>query len=96
MKIYFTSTAQASLNSEADFILEKWNIQEVEKFLTLVNDFIERLSENPYLGKKSDEKEIRIFVLSKQTTVIYKVQESLNRIDILFFWNNKREPKRLP
>lgn len=93
MKINFTSTADASFEDEVDFIFRKWNITEVEKFIDLVDDFTEKLSENPYLGKKSEKKDIRLFVLSKQTTVIYKVYEDLEQIDLIFFWNNKMNPK---
>lgn len=95
MKINFTSSANASLEDEVDFIFTKWNSIEVEKFINLVDDFTKRLSENPYLGKKSDKRDIRVFVISKQTTVIYKVKEKLDEIDLIFFWNNKRNLKEL-
>ncbi len=95
MKINFTSTANTSFDDEVQFILEKWNLKEVEKFINLVDDFTKRLSENPFLGKKSKKKNIRVFVLSKQTTVVYKVFEDLNKIDLIFFWNNKKSPREL-
>lgn len=95
MKINFTSTADVSFEDEVDFIFRKWNITEVEKFIDLVDDFTEKLSENPYLGKKSEKKDIRVFVLSKQTTVVYKVYKDLEQIDLIFFWNNQMNPKEL-
>jgi plasmid stabilization system protein ParE len=95
MKINFTSSANNSFEDEVDFIFKKWNVIEVEKFINLVDDFTKKLSENPCLGKKSEKKDIRVFVLSKQTTVIYRVKEELKEIDLIFFWNNKRNLKDL-
>lgn len=95
MDVYWTSTANVSINEEVEFILVKWNLKEVNKFIKLVDDFTKSLSENPYLGKKSLKKGIRVFVLSKQTTVIYEVFEDLNRIDLQYFWNNNKNPKEL-
>jgi plasmid stabilization system protein ParE len=95
MEINFTTSANISFEDEIEFILRKWNLDEVEKFMNLVDDFINNLSKNPYLGKKSNKRAIRVFVISKQTTVIYKVFDDINRIDVLYFWNNKRNPKDL-
>ncbi|PQJ74191.1 type II toxin-antitoxin system RelE/ParE family toxin [Polaribacter gangjinensis] len=95
MEINFTTSANISFEDEIDFIFRKWNLDEVEKFINLVDDFIINLSKNPYLGKKSNKRAIRVFVISKQTTIIYKVYEDLNKIDIIYFWNNKRNPKEM-
>ena len=95
MKIYWTILADLSFQEEIDFILRKWNLSEAEKFVDLVDDFITTLSGSPYLGKKSEKEDIRVFVLSKQTTVIYEVFDDLNRIDLLLFWNNKRDQNEL-
>ena len=95
MEINFTISANISFEDEIDFILRKWNLEEVEKFMDLVDDFINNLSKNPYLEKKSNKRAIRVFVISKQTTIIYKVYDDVKRIDVLYFWNNKRNPKDL-
>ena len=95
MEINWTSSANASFEDEIEFILSKWNLKEVEKFINLVDGFTKKLSDNPYIGKKSVKEDVRVFVLSKQTTVIYEVFEDLNRKDLQFFWNNKKKPKEL-
>ena len=95
MEINFTTSANISFEDEIDFIFRKWNLDEVEKFINLVDDFIINLSKNQYLGKKSNKRDNRVFVISKQTTIIYKVYEDLNKIDIIYFWNNKRNPKEM-
>lgn len=95
MKINYTNSANASFEDEVEYIFTKWNLIEVEKFINLVEDFTRILSENPYIGKKSLKRNIRVFVLSKQTTIVYKVKDDLKEIDLVFFWNNKRDLKEL-
>ncbi|HAV55243.1 MAG TPA: hypothetical protein DCX41_10005 [Aequorivita sp.] len=95
MTIFWTPLADMTFEEEIDFILQKLNAKEAEKFINLVNEFSKALSSNPYMGKISKKSGVRMFVLSKQTTVFYEVFENKKRIDLQFFWNNARDPKNL-
>ena len=99
MKIYYESEldtlANITFEEEIDFIFRKWNAKEAVKFIDLVDDFEVILSSNPYIGKFSEKGQVRMFVLSKQTTVFYEVFEQKNRIDLQLFWNNSKDQKEL-
>ncbi len=95
MTILWTSLAEITFQEEIDFILQKWNTNEAGKFIDLVDEFTKSLSSNPYLGKISKKGDIRMFVLSEQTTVFYEVFENKNRIDLQLFWNNSRDTNEL-
>ena len=43
MKIYWSETAKASYAEELEFIFKKWGDKEVEKFITLSEEFLEIL-----------------------------------------------------
>ena len=92
MKIRWIGLADKSFEDEIDFIIRKWNTEQAVAFTSLVEDFLKLLKENPYLGKVSDYKEYRQFVLSTQTKIWYQVNEKKKTIFIVFFWNNKRDP----
>ena len=64
-----------SLVSESDFILNKWNQTEVNKFENLVKLNLERLSKNPEIGKFIKELNVFSIVISKQTTLYYNFDE---------------------
>ena len=89
-KIKWLSDSSISYQNEIDFIYLKWNYKEVEKFILLVNENLFRLSINPFIGIPI--KTIFRIVISKQTTLYYKVVIAENRIDLLFFWNNSKNP----
>lgn len=93
-KIEWTFRAEISFFEEAQFILQKWNINEVNKFESLVEDELKRLSINPKIGNfKGDD--IYSLSVSEQTTLFYKINKDLSLIELLLFWNNLRNPDDL-
>jgi len=80
---------------EINYILLKWNNKEVQKFKDLVVENLERLSKNPKMGVYLEKDNIYYLMISKQTTLYYKVSENDQRIDLLVFWNNQKNPDDL-
>lgn len=92
-KIIWLDDSLITYQQEIDFIFLKWNNEEVHKFVVLVNENLKRLSVNPNLGIP-----IKTFfkiVISKQTTLYYKVIEKDRRIDLILFWNTSKNPNDL-
>ncbi|WP_396137431.1 hypothetical protein [Flavobacterium sp.] len=75
-----------------DFIFEKWNQKEVDKFGLLVQNCLQSISENPKIAKRESENQLYSFVISKQTTIYFKISEIDFRVDLILFWNNKKNP----
>ncbi len=86
---------QLTYFQETEFILLKWNLNEVEKFDQLVEENLFRLSINPLI--ETFNKNLRLFtlVISKQTTLYYKFDENTKIIDLYVFWNNTKNPNDL-
>lgn len=93
--VYWSVLSKESFNDETDFIFLKWNFEEVVKFIALVAVATERLAMKPEIGIYRKEKKIYSLVISKQTTLFYRINESQNQIELVLFWNNKRNPKEL-
>jgi hypothetical protein len=92
-KIYWKSLAEITFSQEMIFILSKWNQKEVDKFAFLVDENLSRMVQNPFIGQPI--KSIYKVVISKQTTLYYKVIESDKTIELLVFWNNQKNPSDL-
>lgn len=80
---------------EINYILLKWNNKEVQSFKDLAVENLERLSKNPKMGVYLEKDNIYSLMISKQTTLYYKVSENDKRIDLLVFWNNQKNPADL-
>ena len=90
--IHWSKLAEITFSEEMDFIFQKWNQKEVDKFGLLVQNCLQSISENPKIGKNESENQVYSFVISKQTTIYFKIAEIELRIDLILFWNNKKNP----
>ena len=91
LDIIFTDDATEMLLSITNLIESKWGAKQAEKFLSKVYKTIDLISKQPYLFKASAiEENVRIGIVSKQTSFFYEIQES--EIIILFFWDNRQDP----
>lgn len=95
MKIEWSKTAKLTYAEELDFIDLKWGVKEVEKFIMLSDNFLDTLSTGTFEGKLIRKGTLKMSVISKQTSVFYKVDKKNNKIVLVSFWNNKRDPKEL-
>lgn len=95
MEVIWSKHAKHSFSDELEFILLKWSLKEVENFITLVETHIEKLKSGTIEGQVSRKTKIRRLVISKQTTLFFELNKEANRIELLLFWNNKRDPKEL-
>lgn len=89
------STALDTYFEEIDFILYKWNVNEVKKFKDLVNENLERLTKNPEIGIFNFKHKVYSLVISKQTTLYYDFNSITNQIELIVFWNNLKNPDDL-
>ena len=87
--------AEITYLAEIEYIYFKWNQKEAEKFQELVIENLNRLSINPLLGKYDSNLKIYIFVISKQTTLYYSINQNAKIVDLHVFWNNQKNPDEL-
>ncbi len=95
MTIFWTKTAKDSFQEELDFIYIKWGNKEVDRFINLSVEFVDLLAKGLIEGKSSKKRNIRISVISKQTTLVYKINTVKNQIELVLFWNNLKDPNKL-
>lgn len=94
-KFHWNSNAEITLQEESFFILLKWNAEEVQKFIDLVEENLKRLSKNPKTGIYNKELNVYFLVISKQTTLYYDFSIQTNVIELYVFWNNLKNPQDL-
>ena len=94
-KFHWNSNAEITLQEESFFILLKWNAEEVQKFIDLVEENLKRLSKNPKTGIYNKELNVYYLVISKQTTLYYDFSIQTNVIELYVFWNNLKNPQDL-
>jgi len=96
-EIAWTATAIKTFEECIKYIQDRWTDREIKNFAALVDDKIKLLSTQPNIGRPRNKKhpDIRITILHKRVSLIYRVTAKSKRIEILFIWNNYKHPARL-
>lgn len=95
MEVIWGEKAKHSYFKEIDRIAAYHSKKEVGNFINLVDDIIFNLKTNVLVGKVSQKTNINSFVISKQTTLFFDINKEKSRLEILLFWRNKEDPKKL-
>ena len=94
MKIRWTIRASISFYKTVGYIEKEWGEKSAGKFILKVNTFFEKLESYPEIGKiEIEEKGIRGFVISRQTTVLYRIKNET--IILLKFFDNRQHPSKM-
>jgi len=93
-KIIWTDEALTNLADIIDYLEHRWTEREIRNFATLLDQQINAIQLNPELFPTSlTSTRLRKSVLSKQTTIYYRIDNDEIRIVTLF--DNRQNPKRL-
>ena len=93
-KLIWSDEALTNLKQIILYLEEKWTTTEIKKFANLLDRQLFRIQNNPFLFPKSDVREnYRKAVLSKQTTIYYRVFNF--EIHIVTLFDNRQDPKKI-
>jgi plasmid stabilization system protein ParE len=90
VEVIFSLAATDSLINIVSIIEEQWNIATADRFLKKVYKVIDCISLQPNMYQCTQIENVRKAVITKQTSVLYKVCP--DHIEILFFWDNRQDP----
>jgi plasmid stabilization system protein ParE len=75
--ILLTKKADADITGVLNYITEKFGSVYADKFLRKLTDLFKLISHQPFIGRPAkQDPTIRVFVLSKQNKIVYKITES--------------------
>jgi len=86
-KIIWTEDASESFEKIALDILKNWNYKIAKDFDNKVDKYLTGLKSNPKMCQVSKKNKIRKCVVSKQTSLIYRIKK--NTIELLLFIENR-------
>jgi plasmid stabilization system protein ParE len=92
--IIWNDLAIHDYHENIDYLLSKWSEKEAVTFINDVESVIFDLKQGCVEFKESGYLDIKQCVVCRQITLYYKHIES-NKIELLRFWNNYQDNKRL-
>lgn len=93
-KLIWSDEALENLKKIIKYLESRWTEKEIKKFATLLDKRLEIIEKNPFLFAESEKLNgLRKSVLSKQTSIFYRIIKHDVRIITLF--DNRQSPKKL-
>ena len=90
LDVIWSVKAETSFKLIIDQIESAWSFQTASKFITRTDKLLQTIKHNPLLFAETNIFGVRKAIITKQTSVLYKVSKT--HIEILFFWDNRQDP----
>jgi hypothetical protein len=92
--IFWLPEASETYYQNIEYLRLYWYEEIVDNFKNEVERHLKLIADNPLLFRVHDkDKAIHKCLIVKQITLFYKVSE--NKIELLTFWNNYKNPSKL-
>ena len=92
-KIVWSKEAEDTFEEIISYLEIKWTEKEIKKFVFETSKIVSILKKNPFLFRGSDKAKIFEVLIGKQNLLIYQINESEKRVELLSFWDTRQNPK---
>lgn len=96
MKISWTPTARRTYFNILDYLAEKWTKKEVANFIFEVERLLDHIVDNPKMSPAyRKKKNVRRALITKHNTLYYRIRPGKKVLELITFWDNRQDPKKL-
>lgn len=93
-KVIFSKRAASKLEKLLEYLESEWSVKDKKNFITKFDKALNQIILFPEISRKSEiKKGLHQLILTKQTTLYYRVDSEAIRIITLF--DNRMDPKKL-
>lgn len=95
MDIIWSKKAGETFQQNIDYLKDNWTEIEVKKFVTRVFSYLETLSEEPLISRKTYKtKNTHIGIIIPHISVVYRIKRKSNTLEIVTFIDNRQSGKK--
>ncbi|WP_179352038.1 type II toxin-antitoxin system RelE/ParE family toxin [Winogradskyella vidalii] len=96
MKVFLSELAESKLLKLSQYLLEHWSLRTGDEFISKLTKKIEQIAHQPERCPKSSEFEnLYKCVVSKQTTLYYRIQLDKKEIEIITIFDTRQHSDKL-
>jgi len=94
--VLWTNEAYSTFEKRIDYLRIHWTEKEIKHFKKRVNEYLDTLKEEPFIGKKAGKaRNVHIGLIIKQVSVIYRIKVKKREIELISFIDNRQDPKKI-
>lgn len=91
-KIFWTPNAIRELEETIQYLQYNFSDKEIKKLAAKIENFVEIISQNPFIFPKAENKAVHKALLLKFNTIYYRINGK--NIEILSFFSNRQSPDK--
>jgi plasmid stabilization system protein ParE len=96
LPVVWSPKAEETFDAVVTHIKANWTAREVNNFIDETNHQLERISSFPFSCPESSKyKNVHRCIISKQTSLVYRYKPRKALIEIVTFFDNRCNPKRI-
>jgi plasmid stabilization system protein ParE len=93
-QIIWSPKAKLTYNQILDYLETAWTEKEIKNFIERTEEALNHILSNPFLYPHSRRKKrIHRCVIARQVSLFYRITDT--HIELLVFWDNRRDPVKL-
>lgn len=97
MNVIWTQRALKAYFKVADYLQKEWGDTVVKNFADEVDKLISEIKNTPDMFEASKKyKYVRKGLVTKHNTLFYRIKPRKKEIELLIFWDNRRDDKKRP
>lgn len=93
-KIIWSPKAVDTFENVIDYLQTNWTEKEIRKFVVETEHIIQLISINPHLFRGSEKENIFEAVITKHNLLLYQVNQNAKTIELLSFFDTRKDPKK--
>ncbi len=97
MEVRWTPRARRTYFKVLDHLEKAWTEKEILNFINEVDTLLEQIKQNPEMFEESRKKRyVRKGFVTKHNTLFYRIRPRKKELQLLLFWDNRDDPRKLP
>ena len=94
--IIWSPKAYLTFQERIYYLERNWTQREINNFTIRVKEYLELLQEEPLIGTPTRRrKTVRFGLIIKEVSIIYRVKPIKKEIELLMFFDNRQNPKKI-
>lgn len=90
--VVWTTEAEATFVAIINYLEVEWSEVEITQFINSTERVVKLISEHPKMYRKTNRKNIHEALITPHNILIYKIYST--RIDLLTFWDTRKNPRK--
>ena len=96
LHVVWSLKAEETFDAVINYLKANWTLREVNNFISETEHQIERISSFPFSCPESSKyKNVHRCIISKQTSMVYRYKSRKSVIEIVTFYDNRSNPKKI-